>query len=245
MPDNGIRGCARRGTGGSKKIAIPARHGHLFVEARRQMATREKRVGTVRAKNRWSSGSRGPVMGSLMLNIYCALYFSCKQHEIVARRLTVELENEELLSRSLETNSSLSHSNNELQTRTEMEQRAKLAAKSRADQLGAHISRTLLPIAECDRNLNVIEWNAAAEATLGYRHKDVRGQHLTSLLLPAENQLAGKPAIEKLLREDCATSIDIPLQTSRGQRIPMQLFFTPIQAAEGFPARIAVIMTKA
>ena len=81
---------------------------------------------------------------------------------------------------------SLSLSNNELKTRTEMEQRAKLAAKTRADKLGAHISRTLLPIAECDRNLNVIEWIAAAEATLGYRHKDVRGQHLTSLLLPAD-----------------------------------------------------------
>jgi PAS domain S-box-containing protein len=91
----------------------------------------------------------------------------------------------------------------------------------------------------------VIEWNAAAEATLGYRHKDVRGQHLTSLLLPAENQLAGKPAIEKLLTEDRASTIDMPLQTSRGQRIPMHLFFTPIQATNGIPVRIAVIMTKA
>ena len=183
--------------------------------------------------------------GMALFFIFCVLYFSYKQHEIVARRLTIELENEELLTRSLEKNSSLSMSNNELKTRTEVEQRAKLAAMTRADQLDAHMSRTLLPIAECDRNLNVIEWNAAAEATLGYRHKDVRGQHLTSLLLPAENQLAGKPAIAKLLSEDRASSIDIPLQTSRGQRIPMHLFFTPIQAADGIPTRIAVIMTKA
>jgi PAS domain S-box-containing protein len=183
--------------------------------------------------------------GMALFFIFCVLYFSFKQHHFVVCRLKVELENEELLARSLETNTTLSHSNIDLRNRTELEQRAKLEAKSRADLLGAHVSRTLLPIAECDRNLNVIEWNAAAEATLGYRHKDVRGQHLTSLLLPAENQLAGKPAIEKLLTEDRASTIDMPLQTSRGQRIPMHLFFTPIQATNGIPVRIAVIMTKA
>jgi PAS domain S-box-containing protein len=183
--------------------------------------------------------------GMALFFIFCVLYFSFKQHHIVVCRLKVELENEDLLARSLETNTTLSHSNIDLRNRTELEQRAKLEAKSRADLLGAHVSRTLLPIAECDRNLNVIEWNAAAEATLGYRHKDVRGQHLTSLLLPAENQLAGKPAIEKLLTEDRASTIDMPLQTSRGQRIPMHLFFTPIQATNGIPVRIAVIMTKA
>lgn len=183
--------------------------------------------------------------GMALFFIFCVLYFSYKQHHIVAHRLTVELENEELLANSLASNTTLSHSNNELKSRSEFELRSKLQAKTRADQLGAHVSDTLLPIAECDQNLNVIEWNAAAEATLGYRHKDVRGQHLTSLLLPAENQLAGKPAIEKLLGENRATTIEIPLQTRRGQRIPMRLFFTPIQAADGIPARIAVIMTKA
>ena len=183
--------------------------------------------------------------GMALFLIFCVLYFSFKQHQIVVCRLKVELENEELLAQSLESNSTLSHSNNELKNRTQYEQRAKIQAMTRAELLGAHVSNTLLPIAECDRNLNVLEWNAAAEATLGYRHKDVRGQHLTSLLLPAENQLAGKPAIEKLVRENCATTIEMPLQTSRGLRIPMHLFFTPIQAADGIPGRIAVIMTKA
>ena len=183
--------------------------------------------------------------GMAMFFIFCVLYFSYRQHDIVAYRLKVELENEDLLARSLETNSSLSMTNSELKSRTEVEQRAKLEAKTRADQLGAHVSRTLLPIAECDRNLNVIEWNAAAEATLGYRHKDVRGQHLTSLLLPAENQLSGKPAIEKLIHEDRAATIEMPLQTSRGERILMHLFFTPMQVANGVPTRIAVVMTRA
>ena len=64
------------------------------------------------------------------------------------------------------------------------------------------------------------------------------------LLLPAENQIVGKSAIEKLLGENRATSIDIPLQTSRGLRIPMRLFFTPIRATDGNTIRIAVIMTR-
>ena len=183
--------------------------------------------------------------GMALFFIFCVLYFSFKQHAIVACRLRVELENEELLAQSLKTNTTLSQSNHELKNRTEFEQRASLEATARADLLATHVSRTLLPMAECDRNLNVLEWNAAAEATLGYRYKEVRGQHLVSLLLPAENQVAGKPAIEKLLGENRATSIEMPLQTSLGQRIPMHLFFTPIQAAAGIPVRIAVIMTRA
>lgn len=183
--------------------------------------------------------------GMALFFIFCVLYFSFKQHDIVMCRLKVELENEELLARSLKTNTTLSHSNHELKNRTEFEQRSRLEAKARADQLAAHVSDTLLPIAECDCNFNVVEWNAAAEATLGYRYKDVRGQHLTSLLLPAENQVAGKPAIEKLLSENRATTIEMPLQTSRGLRIPMHLFFTPVQVADGIPTRIAVIMTRA
>ena len=187
-----------------------------------------------------------PIGGAMALFfIFCVLYFSYKQHYIVACRLKTELENEELLARSLQSNSSLSHSNHELQNRTESERRAKREANTRADLLATHVAHTLLPIAECDRNLNVLEWNAAAENTLGYRIKEMRGQHFTSLLLPAENQLAGKPAIEKLLSENRATTIEIPLQTNRGQRIPMQLFFTPIQEVNGIAVRIAVIMARA
>ena len=176
--------------------------------------------------------------------IFCVLYFSYKQHDIVACRLKVELENEELLARSLQSNSTLSHSNLELKTRSELEQRAKQEASTRADLLASHVAHTLLPIAECDGKLNIVEWNAAAETTLGYRLKDIRGQHLSSLLLPAENQLAGKPAIEKLLADNRACSMDIPLQTSRGQRLPMRLFITPIQAANGVPDRVVVMMTQ-
>ncbi|MEO8101529.1 MAG: PAS domain-containing protein [Betaproteobacteria bacterium] len=177
--------------------------------------------------------------------IFCVLYFSFKQHHIVACRLKVELQNEELLANSLMANSTLSQSNHQLKNLSASEERAKLEVKARADLLATHVSRTLLPIAECDRHFNVLEWNAAAEAMLGYRYREIRGQPLTSLLLPAENLLAGKPAIEKLLSEDRATTIDMPLQTSRGKRIPMHLFFTPLQTADGIPQRMAVIMTPA
>lgn len=183
--------------------------------------------------------------GMALFLIFCVLYFSFRQHDIVACRLKVELQNEELLAHSLKANSSLNHTNHELRNRTEVEQRARREATLRADQLALLMSDTLLPIAECDRNLKVLEWNAAAETALGYRHQEMRGQHLTSLLLPAENQVAGKPAIEKLLVENRATTIKMPLQTNRGKRILMHLFLTPIQAVDGLPVRFAVIMAPA
>ncbi|MEP7154243.1 MAG: PAS domain-containing protein [Betaproteobacteria bacterium] len=183
--------------------------------------------------------------GMAMFFIFCVLFFSHKQYQIIEYRLKVELENEELLARSLQSNSTLSHSNQELKTRTEYEQRAKREASTRADLLASHVAQTLLPIAECDRHLNVVEWNAAAENALGYRLKDVKGQHLTSLLLPAENQVAGRPAIEKLIGENRAAAIDMPLQDNRGHRIPMHLFITPLQSADGHTVRVAVIMTRA
>lgn len=183
--------------------------------------------------------------GMALFFTFCVLYFSFKQHGIVVSRIKVELENEELISRSLQTATSLSQSNTELRARTELEQRTILEAKAHADLLATHVSRTLLPIAECDRNFNVIAWNAAAEATFGYRYKDVHGQALTAFLLPAEKRADGRPAIEKLLSEDRATTIEMPLQNSRGECIPMRLFFTPIQVNDGIPLRIAVIMTPA
>jgi len=183
--------------------------------------------------------------GMSLFLIFCVLFFSYKQYQIVEHRLKVELENEELLSRSLQSNSTLSLSNQELKNRTEFERRAKTEASVRADLLASHVANTLLPIAECDRHLNVVEWNAAAERALGYRFKDVRGQHLTSLLLPAENQVAGRPAIEKLVGENRASTIAIPLQDNRGHRIPMHLFITPLRSADGSMARVAIIMAKA
>lgn len=180
--------------------------------------------------------------GMALFFICCVLFFSYKQYHIVAARLVVELENEELLKRSLESNRTLTHSNVELRTLSENEQRARHEASHRAQLLSAHVARTLLPVAECDRHFNVVEWNAAAEATLGYRFKDVRGQRLTTLLLPAERQVQGKPAIEALLGEDRASALETVFQRRNGERVPVRLFVTPMHVEKGVPVRIGVIV---
>lgn len=176
--------------------------------------------------------------------IFCVLYFSHKQHQIVAHRLKIEIENEDLLSRSLQSNSSLTVSQRELQLRTENERRALRESTSRVALLGTHVARTLLPIAECDRDSNLLEWNAAAETVFGLRFKDMQGQPLISLL-PPENYAANKSAIMQLLVEDRPTSLDTVLRGGRGERLGLRLFFTPIQVENGIPQRVAVIMTKA
>ncbi len=180
--------------------------------------------------------------GMALFFIFCVLYFSHKQHQIVEHRLKVELKNEDLLARSLESNSSLSISHSELRFKTENERRALRESNSRVALLGTHVARTLVPIAECDRDSNVLEWNAAAESLFGVRFKELKGQPLTSLL-PTENYAENKLAIKKLLAENHATSVDTILRTSHGERIGMRLFFTPIQSDDGNPVRTAIIMT--
>ena len=182
--------------------------------------------------------------GTAMFLIFCVLYFSWKQHQIVAARLVVELDNEELLKRSLESNHNLSHSNVELRQQTEQEQRARQEASHRAQLLGTHVARTLLPVAELDRHYNIVEWNEAAEKALGFRFNEATGQRLTALLLPAEGMTRDRPAIERLLGEDRASSVETTLQTKRGIRVPMQIYVTPMRVENSVPVRIGVIMSS-
>jgi PAS domain S-box-containing protein len=184
------------------------------------------------------------VGGSMSLFfVCCVLFFSYKQYHIVAARLIVELDNEELLSRSLETNKSLSHSNSELRLITVNEQEARQEASARARLLGAHVAGTLLPIAECDGQGNIVAWNAAAESALGYRAKDVFGQNFASLLLPAEAQIAGGAAIKQQLREERASTLPMLMQNRTGTRLPMQLYLTPMEVNGGVPVRVGVMMS--
>ena len=185
----------------------------------------------------WLGGSMA------MFFVFCVLYFSYKQYHIVAARLIVELDNEELLQQSLAQNKTLVHSNTELRLTTVNEQEARQEASFRARLLGTHIARTLLPEVECDGRGNIVAWNAAAETILGYRGKDVFGQSLADLLLPAEAKVAGKAALEAQLREDRAGTLPLLMQDRAGQRIGMQLYITPMEAANGIPVRLGVIMS--
>lgn len=175
--------------------------------------------------------------------VFCVLYFSHKQYHIVAARLIVELDNEQLLARSLESNKSLAHSNSELRLITVNEQEARQEASVKARLLGAHIAGTLLPVAECDAQGNIIAWNAAAEAKLGYRAKDAFGHDFAKLLLPAEAQVAGSAAIKKVLCADRASELPMLMQNRSGMRMSMHLYLTPMEVAGGVPVRVGVIMS--
>ena len=62
--------------------------------------------------------------------VFCVLYFSFKQHRIVACRLQVELENEDLLAQLRETNSTLGRSIQEIRSRTATGQHEKSESKN-------------------------------------------------------------------------------------------------------------------
>lgn len=185
------------------------------------------------------------ITGSMALFfVFTVLFYAHKQHDIIADRLKIELQHEAVIALANEANVSLAQDNNELKHRSEVVKRAQQDAHNRVQLLATHVERTLLPVLECDRYMNVLEWNEAAEVMLGYRLTDVRGQNLATLLLPPEKLSNVTPFIEKLFADNRANIIDTLVKTREGQRIPMRLYVTPILAAEGVPLRIAVIMTE-
>ncbi len=82
----------------------------------------------------WLSGSMA------LFFVFCVLYFSVKQHKIVARRLKVELENEDLLTQLRETNLTLGRSMQEIISRTG--QHPKYDAKPRSGVADVSMPRT-------------------------------------------------------------------------------------------------------
>jgi PAS domain S-box-containing protein len=177
--------------------------------------------------------------------VFTVLFFAARQQRAVATRLKYGLENEALLARLNDTNSQLGVKNQELKYRAEVISRSQLEARRRANILASHVERTLLPVIECDRDFRVVEWNHAAQVTLGYRFEEVRNRNLGEIVFPLERQGNIKPFVDKLLRDNQPTTVDSLATTATRQRLPVRLYVTPILTEEGTPLRIAVIVTEA
>ena len=78
--------------------------------------------------------------GMALFFVFCILFFSAKQHRIVACRLKVELENEDLLTQLRETNQMLGRSIQEITSRTG--QHEKFDGKLRSGVAEVQIPRT-------------------------------------------------------------------------------------------------------
>jgi PAS domain S-box-containing protein len=172
------------------------------------------------------------------------MYYAHRQHRLVLQRIENELLSETQIAEAKTANLSLVHNINQLEHRTEVAKRAQSQTRARVDILATHVERTLLPVIECDRFLNLVEWNKAAASSLGYSSDEMRGQNLASLLLPTAKNGSVGSFIDSLFANNSPDSLDTVVKTREGKRVPARLYFTPILAAEGIPLRIAVIMTE-
>jgi PAS domain S-box-containing protein len=106
-------------------------------------------------------------------------------------------------------------------------------ALRRSQALGAAILEASLDcIVTIDETSAVMEWNAAAEATFGYRRDEVIGRDLTELIIPAEQREAHRRGMERFLRTGrgpvIGRRIEVEALTRRGERIPVELAISPI-----------------
>ncbi len=187
----------------------------------------------------WLAGSMA------LFFVFCVIFFGFRHHRTVTNRLIVELRYKDLVARMGDSNFQLDQENNELKYRSEMVKRAQQQASSSAAILSSHVERTLLPVIECDANFNILSWNGAAVHVLGYGVDEARGRNLGELLFPPERQTNIRAFIDKLFRDDKATTIDMFAITRTGQRLPVRFYVTPIMAEDRTPLRIAVIITDA
>lgn len=176
--------------------------------------------------------------------IFTVMYFSFKQHRAVANRLSLELQNEELVEKLNSYNSDLGEQNDQLKHRTAVVKLAQLEQRRRVGILASHVERTLLPVIECDHCFNIVTWNEASGKLLGYGIDEVCGQNFGELFFPPERRSNLNAFVEKLFQENCATTIDMLLVTRSLQRVPVRFYVTPILADDHSPLRIAVIITE-
>jgi PAS domain S-box-containing protein len=175
--------------------------------------------------------------------MWAVVYFGFKQHQNIAARLTLEIQNEALLHRLSAYNVRLGDENVQLKEQTHVVALAGEKARHEVHVLASHLEQTLLPVIECDPSLGIVEWNSAASSLLGYEVQEVRGNNMGLLLFPIERQGNIKPFLEKLFRERQPTMIEFPAMTKMGERVPARYYVTPIFAADGSPLRISVIIT--
>jgi PAS domain S-box-containing protein len=190
---------------------------------------------------------RGPqwLPGTMALFFMWAVaYFGFKQHQSIVARLRLQLQNEALLAKLSANNMQLGDENIQLREHTQVVARAGEQARRQAEVLASHLEQTLLPVIECDPSLGIIEWNSAAEALLGYRADEVRGNNMGLLLFPQERQGNINTFLEKLFRDRQPMMIEFPAVTKFGERVPVRYYVTPIFSADGGSLRISVIITE-
>jgi PAS domain S-box-containing protein len=91
-----------------------------------------------------------------------------------------------------------------------------------------HLKNTPLAIIEFDIDLNVIEWNTAAENIFGYSHDEAINENIMHLILFRENSEEAEKLWDRLLNHEAVAGSIIENKTKSGDPIFCEWFVTPL-----------------
>ncbi len=91
-----------------------------------------------------------------------------------------------------------------------------------------HLQNTPLAIIEFDIDLNISEWNAAAENIFGYSRSVALGENILRLILPRESSADAEKLWQRLLNHEAVVGTVIENKTQKGLPIFCEWFITPL-----------------
>ncbi|PCI09085.1 MAG: hypothetical protein COB77_00935 [Gammaproteobacteria bacterium] len=91
-----------------------------------------------------------------------------------------------------------------------------------------HLQNTPLAIIEFDIDLNICEWNNAAETIFGYPHDEAIGENIMRLILLRNNSTNTDKLWQRLLNHEALIGETIENKTKSGKPIFCQWFITPL-----------------
>ena len=91
-----------------------------------------------------------------------------------------------------------------------------------------HLQNTPLAIIEFDIDLNISEWNKAAETIFGYSRNEALNENVMHLILPRESSAEAEKLWQRLLNYEAVIGSVIENKTRSGAPIFCQWFVTPL-----------------
>ncbi len=91
-----------------------------------------------------------------------------------------------------------------------------------------HLQNTPLAIIEFDIDLNVTEWNRAAENIFGYSHDEAIGDNIMRLVLSRDSSVEAEKLWQRLLNHEAVTGSVIENKTKSKETVYCEWFVTPL-----------------
>ena len=91
-----------------------------------------------------------------------------------------------------------------------------------------HLQNTPLAIIEFDIDLNITEWNKAAENIFGYSHAEAIDENVMRLIVPRDSSAETEKLWQRLLNYEAVTGSEIENKTKSGSPILCEWFVTPL-----------------